>query len=69
MSANVLGIVTRELEAEHILDSVSRHERRDLAAAIRRGEFDGKLPGLAVDIEKEVRAKLAVAHPGYAASM
>jgi uncharacterized protein DUF6285 len=80
VAANTAGILAREaavgeagiaderarlaqLLGEPLDDA--RAARRQLADAIRAGALDGRF-GEAVDVLREsVRAKLAVAHPGY----
>lgn len=45
--------------------SAARDEQRRLAAAIRAGEYDERWDEVVALLHEEVRAKLAVAHPGY----
>lgn len=42
-----------------------RAAQRDLAAAIRAGTADDRLPEMALVLRESVRAKLNVARPGY----
>jgi uncharacterized protein DUF6285 len=53
----------RTLLATEIDDAPSG--RRELAAAIRRGDFDNRWEEAVEALRQSVRAKLDVAHPGY----
>jgi Domain of unknown function (DUF6285) len=73
VAANVLGIVERELELGP--DQAAAHERRlaglgvasdaELAAAIRRRDFDERADELRALLLETVLDKLAVANPRY----
>lgn len=63
VAANCCAIAAREWEAD--VGRPDRAEQRDLAAAIRAGEWDGRLPEAATRLREAVAAKLAVAHPGW----
>lgn len=74
VAINVLAMVERELAAG--ADQLARHRDRlaslgcsddaELAAAIRRGEFDHDLDRVIEVVRADVEAKLSVANPGYA---
>ena len=74
VAANAVAIVERELRlggaqaAAHraALASLGVASEAELAAAIRRGDFDDRMPGLIAAVRETVRARLAVANPGYA---
>lgn len=51
-----------EAEPEH---RAAREAQAQLAAAIRAGEHDERWDAVLAALRGEVRAKLAVAHPGY----
>jgi hypothetical protein len=61
VAANVCAILARETAPA----APDRAEQRALAAAIRAGAWDDRLPQLAARLRDEVRAKLAVDHPGW----
>lgn len=78
VAANVVATVRRELELGAV--QAVRHDERlaalgisaigragdiELAAAIRAGELDDDLAGVAAVVRESVRDKLAVANPGY----
>ena len=73
VAVNVLAMVERELAdgAEHErhhaagLGRLGFTSDADLAAAIRAGSLDERMGEVAAFIRETVRAKLAVAHPGY----
>jgi len=73
VAANVLGIVERELElgaaqaATHAaaLARLGVSDEAELAAAVREGSLDARRDEVIEVIRETVRAKLAVAHPGY----
>jgi Domain of unknown function (DUF6285) len=74
VAARVLAIVERELAlgpelaGEHAarLRELGVGDEAELAAAVRSGAMDGRLGELVAAIRETVRAKLAVADPGYA---
>lgn len=61
VAASVCAILARETAAL----APDRAEQSRLAAAIRAGKWDERLPELAAALREEVRAKLAVDHPGW----
>ncbi len=63
VAANVCAILAREAEPL----APDRSEQAALAAAIRAGEHDDRLPQLAAQLGPEIAAKLAIAHPGWSA--
>jgi hypothetical protein len=63
VAANSCAIAAREWEAD--IGRPDRSAQRELAAAIRAGEWDDRLPEAAARLREEVAAKLAVAHPGW----
>lgn len=63
VAANCCAIAAREWEAD--VGRPDRAEQRELAAAIRAGEWDDRLPACAAQLREQVAAKLAVAHPGW----
>jgi hypothetical protein len=73
VAANVLGMVEREIELgaaqqvehERRLASFGVDDDAELAAAIRRGEFDDRHDELLEVLEAAVVDKLLVANPGY----
>ena len=80
VAANSCAILAREAAAGHdaarqeaerlgrLLDAAvddAQRARTDLAAAIRAGHFDDRLEEAVAVLRDAVRAKLAVAHPGY----
>ena len=76
VAINVLSIVERELamgtthEKAHLdrLRSLGVVDDAALAAAIRSGELDDRLPEVRALVWQSVRDKLAVANPRYLAS-
>jgi aminoglycoside phosphotransferase (APT) family kinase protein len=74
VALRALGIVRRELThaADHAvlrqatLARLGAADEAELAAAIRRGAFEGREGELLAGLRTLVLAKLAVAHPGYA---
>jgi hypothetical protein len=76
VAANVLAIVERELRLGE--EQAARHRARmarlgfagdrELAAAIRSGDLDGRLGELEHELRGMVADKLAVARPGYGES-
>jgi hypothetical protein len=76
VAINVLSIVERELamgtthEKAHLdrLRSLGVADDAALAAAIRSGELDDRLPEVRALVWQSVRDKLAVANPRYLAS-
>ena len=76
VAINVLSIVERELalgathEAAHLdrLRSLGVADDAALAAAIRSGELDDRLPEVRALVWQSVRDKLAVANPRYLSS-
>jgi hypothetical protein len=71
VAANVLRTVERELlddtaaKPETALLDLGFPGEAELAAAIRRGEFDDRGPELVPVLRTLVLHKLAVSHPGY----
>jgi Domain of unknown function (DUF6285) len=63
VAANSCAIVAREWQAE--MGTPDRARQRDLAAQIRSGGADERWDQIVGAIRDEVRAKLAVAHPGW----
>ena len=61
---NACAILARECVANGPR-APDRSEQRELARAIRAGEADGRWDDVLRRVRDEVRAKLAVAHPGY----
>jgi hypothetical protein len=76
VAINVLSIVERELalgveqEEAHLdrLRSLGVADDAELAAAIRSGQFDDRLPEVRALVWESVRDKLAVANPKYLTS-
>jgi hypothetical protein len=81
--ANLCAVVARELRAGaeparrdlelfNALSGSAGADVRDaaakLAAAIRRGDLDDRLPDVAAGLREHVKRKLEVARPGYAVS-
>jgi hypothetical protein len=64
VAANACAIVAREWEAE--VGRPDRAEQRELAAAIRAGEWDDRWDEVVALVTESVRAKVDVAHPGWA---
>jgi hypothetical protein len=64
VAANCCAIVAREWEAE--VGRPDRSGQRELARAIRAGEWDDRWEEAVASAREAVAAKLAVAHPGYA---
>jgi hypothetical protein len=66
VAANVLRIVERELLDDGAApDLLGFRDERELAAAIRKGEFDGRDSELLPALRSLVHCRLAVSHPGY----
>jgi hypothetical protein len=73
VAANVLAVVGRELtlgpaqDAAHAdrLAGLGVADDAELAAAIRSGEFDGRLPELLETLLADVTAKVTVANPKH----
>jgi uncharacterized protein DUF6285 len=63
VAANCCAIVAREWAAD--VGPPDRAQQRELARAIRAGERDGDWARTLETVREEVRAKLAVAHPGW----
>ena len=63
VAANCCAIAAREWEAD--VGRPDRTEQRELAAAIRAGDWDERLAEAAAQLREGVAAKLAVAHPGW----
>ncbi len=61
VAANVLRIVERELSA----DPKAPIDERELIAAIRNGDFDGRSDEVMTALRTLVYDRLEVAHPGY----
>jgi hypothetical protein len=61
VAANSCAILARETAPL----APGREEQRALAAEIRSGAWDERLPELAERLREEVRGKVAVAHPGW----
>jgi len=72
VAANVLRIVERELlddsadAVNEALAALGFSDERQLAAAIRAGELDGRPDDVLACLRTIVRRRLDVAHPGYA---
>ena len=73
VAANVLGMVERELAMgptqydvhASALSQLGVADEAELAAAIRAGRLDDRRAEVLEVVRATVRAKLAVAHPGY----
>jgi len=73
VASNVIGMVEREIELgpaqrrahEERLAKLGVADDRELAAAIRRRDFDDRGDELRALLADAVRDKLAVANPGY----
>jgi Domain of unknown function (DUF6285) len=71
VAANVLRTVERELlddtaaEPLAVLAGLGFSDESELAAAITRGDFDGRGAELVPNLRTLVLHRLAVAHPGY----
>ena len=71
VAANVLRTVERELldqtagEVSAALDDLGFSDERQLAAAIRAGELDGRASEVLPRLRTLVRHRLTIAHPGY----
>ena len=64
VAANCCAIVAREWAAE--VGPPDRAEQHELARAIRSGARDDRWEETVAAVREQVRAKLAVAHPGWA---
>jgi len=64
VAANTCAMLAREWVADGP-PAPDRTEQRELARAIRAGEADERWDDVLRQVREEVRAKLAVAHPGY----
>ena len=71
IAANVLRTVERELlddtaaEPLAVLAGLGFSDESELAAAITRGDFDGRGAELVPNLRTLVLHRLAIAHPGY----
>lgn len=73
VTANVLGIIQRELtlgpghasDHAHRLADLGVRDDAELAAQIRAGRFNDRLPQLFESLRASVRDKLEVANPRY----
>ncbi|MCW2665288.1 MAG: hypothetical protein JWN57_250 [Frankiales bacterium] len=72
VAANVLGIIQRELQQtgaqeQHAarLSALGAGDDADLAARIRAGEFDDRLPELVTSLRQDAVARVLVANPAY----
>jgi hypothetical protein len=66
VAANVLRTVERELLDDAAAPELLGYpDEGELAAAIRKGELDGRGPELLPVLRSLVHHRLAVAHPGY----
>ena len=63
VAANCCAIVAREWDAE--VGRPDRAPQRELAEAIRSGSLDDRWAETVESVREDVRAKLAVAHPGW----
>ena len=63
VAANCCAIVAREWEAE--VGRPDRAPQRELAEAIRSGSLDDRWDETVRSVREEVKARLAVAHPGW----
>lgn len=61
VAANSIRMVAREIAPL----APDREEQRRLAAEIRAGEWDDRLPELLERMRSEVRERVDVAHPGW----
>jgi hypothetical protein len=64
VAANACAVVAREWALDGP-GTPGRAEQRELARAIRAGKWDDRWDDVLEAVRDEVRAKLAVAHPGY----
>ena len=64
VAANTCAILAREWVADGPA-APDRAPQRELARAIRAGEYDDRWDDVLERVREEVRSKLAVAHPGY----
>jgi hypothetical protein len=64
VAANCCAILAREWEADAARPD--RSGERALAAAIRAGEWDDRWDEAVARVRESVRAKVDVAHPGWA---
>lgn len=75
VAANVLRTVERELldtsagEVTSALEALGYPDERGLATAIRAGDLDGRDAEVLPVLRALVRHRLAIAHPGYDASI
>jgi hypothetical protein len=63
VAANCCAIVAREWDAE--VGRPDREGEREVARAIRAGEWDGRWEEAISLLREDARAKLEVAHPGW----
>jgi hypothetical protein len=63
VAANCCAIVAREWDAD--VGRPDRAAQRELAEAIRSGSRDDRWDETVESVRDEVKAKLAVAHPGW----
>ncbi len=66
IAANSVAIAAREAALEQPARAAARERSAALVAEIRAGAHDERLEQLVRELRAEVRAKLAVARPGYA---
>ncbi|OBA80314.1 hypothetical protein A9W99_18825 [Mycobacterium sp. 1164966.3] len=72
VAANALRMVERELlddggpAARAALARLGVEDEGQLAAAVRAGQFDDRLPDVLACLRTVVGQRLSVAHPGYA---
>lgn len=64
VAANCCAILAREWSVDGP-GAPDRTEQAELARAIREGEWDERWDDVLQRLRDDVRAKLAVAHPGY----
>ena len=64
VAANACAILAREWVTDGP-GAPDRAQQRELARAIRAGEYDNRWDDVLERVREEVRSKLAVAHPGY----
>ncbi len=63
VAANCCAIVAREWSAD--VGPADRTAQRELAAAIRSGSLDDRFEQTLAQVREDVRARLAVSHPGW----